>query len=120
MKKYLFCLFIAAGMISCGDDDANPVLTITSGTTYDVLAGESFDVVGTATDDLELVSVSFVSDGLGLNQSVSGADLAGSSGFTVTVNTDPTTPDGTYTLVITATDSGDNTDSESLTVNVSM
>lgn len=119
MKKVFFSLCLCAFLFSCGDDDADPVLTISSEKTVNVLATEAFTVEGTATDDIGIASVTLNSDAIGISGTISGSDLDASGGqFSVTINLDVETPEGTYDLIVTAIDTGDNTDVETITVNV--
>lgn len=117
MKKLLFCLILVSAFIACGDDGA-PELTITTGTSYNVNAGETFTVSGTATDDVEVTGVSMSSDGLGLSLTIPGSEFDVSPNFSVDLTPDPATPAGEYTITVTATDNENNATAEDLSVTV--
>jgi len=117
MKKYFFYALVAFSMVACGDDDADPVLTVTE-STISVVAGADFSVSGVATDDLGISTVAIDSDGLGLSASANGSDLSETGAFGWTVTSDAATPEGAYEIIVTATDTGNNTATEIVTVNV--
>ena len=119
MKNFFFGLLLCGALISCGDDDADPVLNITSSTNVIAVAGTDFDISGTATDDLGVSSVSINSDGLNLSGTVNAADLGPAGEFGWTITLDSMTVAGEYEITVTATDTGDNQAEEIVSVNVS-
>lgn len=125
MKKLLFslCLVSSLFMISCGDDGESPTITITSpqnGAT--VAPGETLTIVGTATDDIDLVSVRFLSSAINLDGLLNGTDFPDVTGgsFSVDINFDAASVEGMYTIEVIATDNDQNTTTEELEIEVKM
>ncbi len=118
MKKILFSLLIISSIIACGDDDAAPVLTITSPTSFNINPGDIITLSGSATDDVELVNVLVESDGLGLSETIQGSALEANPNFEFAISTDMATPAGDYTITVTANDNNDQASSEEIAVTV--
>jgi len=116
MKKFLFSLCLAAAFLACGDDDAFPELTITTTSPQNVNAGDFLIISGSASDDIDLVNVTMVSDALGLTFEILGSQLAANPNFDITVELDAATPAGNYTIVITANDSSNQATTRDLEV----
>lgn len=118
MKNLIGTLFILSSLIlfSCGDDGESPVLTISSpsnGETFEL--GSKMTITGTATDDVDLVSVRFVGSGFNLDGTLNGSEFQDVTGGDFAVDIDfIDLVVGSYTVDITALDNDGNTAVESL------
>lgn len=118
MKVLRILMFAALGaflMTACSDDNG-PELTVNlSSDTISV--GDVVTVTATATDDVGIVSLTFVSADLGLNDTVPVAsEVSISQGLEITINEG--TPPGDYEMEITATDTDGNTASEKVSMTI--
>jgi len=116
MKKFFYSLLILGMLASCGDDDSAPELTITTANPVNANPGDDIIISGSATDDIDLVSVVMSSDGLGLDFTINGSDLDANPNFDITVTLDTSTPAGEYKITITANDSANQATTEELDV----
>lgn len=119
IKTTLCLLALGLFMVSCGDDDSNPVLTITSpenGTVY--APGDMFEIIGTVTDDLEVVDISVSSSILEDDSFPNQTADPTTYDFTLNVPVSDQATAGDYDITLTAKDSGGNTDAKTLTITV--
>lgn len=122
MKKLLFAVFtISFFMVSCGDDGVSPTITISSPENGACVApGGTLTITGTATDDVDLVSLRFFGADINLDGTVPGSDFSEVTGgtFSVDVNFDMDSTPGMYTIDIIATDDEANTTTQTLDIEV--
>jgi len=121
MFAVLACGFL---MTSCGDDDPvevnGPEITITSPDTNSSYSnGDSFNITGTVTDDVEVSSMAIDADGaFMISFDLSSLTDKTSISFNETVMVDSTLNRGTFTLEVQATDNEGNSETESVEITI--
>lgn len=122
MKNLFYCLLASLFIMSCGEDDELPTITITSANPATVLvtAAESGLAVleGRATDDLGITNVAISSPSLQENILFSAEELDADGGFGIELNIPAGTPASSFDIEITATDTGGQTASATATYNI--
>lgn len=111
----MFAVLGAFLMTACSDDNG-PELTVNlSSDTISV--GDVVTLTATATDDVGVVSIGFVSDDLGLNETIPVAsEVSITQSLEITINEG--TAAGDYEMEITATDTDGNTASEKVSMTI--
>lgn len=121
MKKLLMLAILACGflMTSCGDDNG-PEITLTSpGDNTSYSNGDSFNITGTVTDDVEVRSMAINAEGaFMISFDLSSLTDKTSVSFDETVVVDSTLNRGTFTLEIQASDDEGNSETESVEITI--
>jgi len=112
---------MALALASCGDDGNAPVVTITSPSNdSSFTASDTFNLVFSVTDDIDIATITVNSDGLATGE-VPASELSGSADTdfsgsfsvpTVGANT------GDYTVTLTATDNEGNAGSDEISITI--
>lgn len=126
MKSKILSLLILGLVIvlsSCGGDDNDPVVTISSpADDTSVAAGTTLEISGTATDDMEVTSlrVSSATSALELDGEIDLSSVTDKTSFPwrAAINLDPMLSAGEYEIDVIATDNDGNQGSDRVTFNI--
>lgn len=118
----ILALFAILALVSssCTEDgDINdPVVTLSSPNEGDSFAAmDEIAIVGRATDDVGLQTLN-ISSNLGVNEDITTFDDATDFPFNINLTLDEGTPEGEYTITLTATDTSGNTDEVEVNVQI--